>query len=94
MTLAELCAWGIPSILVPFPHAAANHQHHNAVALADAGAAVMVEEKDLAAERLWTEVMALASSPERRAEIAGHARERGRPNAAELIVRELTKLIR
>ena len=93
MTLAELCAWGIPSILVPFPHAAANHQHHNAVALADAGAAVMVEEKELGAERLWTEVMALAAAPERRAEIAGHARERGRPNAAELIVRELTTLI-
>jgi UDP-N-acetylglucosamine--N-acetylmuramyl-(pentapeptide) pyrophosphoryl-undecaprenol N-acetylglucosamine transferase len=39
MALAELCAWGIPSVLVPLPTAAANHQHHNAVALADAGAA-------------------------------------------------------
>jgi UDP-N-acetylglucosamine--N-acetylmuramyl-(pentapeptide) pyrophosphoryl-undecaprenol N-acetylglucosamine transferase len=94
MTLAELCAWGIPSILVPFPHAAANHQYHNAVALADAGAAVMVEEKELGSERLWTEVLALAGSTERRVEIAAKARERGRPNAADLIVAELARLVR
>ena len=94
MTLAELCAWGIPSILVPFPHAAANHQYHNAVALADAKAAVMVEEKELGSERLWTEVLALAASSEHRATIAERARERGRPNAADLIVAELAKLVR
>lgn len=94
MTLAELSAWGIPSILVPFPHAAANHQYHNALAFAEAGAAVMVEEKALSAEALWTEMLSLAASNERRAQIAGLARERGRPNAADLIVAELVKLVR
>jgi UDP-N-acetylglucosamine--N-acetylmuramyl-(pentapeptide) pyrophosphoryl-undecaprenol N-acetylglucosamine transferase len=94
MTLAELSAWGIPSILVPFPHAAANHQYHNALAFAEAGAAVMVEEKALSAEALWTEMLSLAASTERRAQIAGLARERGRPNAADLIVAELVKLVR
>src|SRR5438477_440479 len=39
MTVAELCAWGKPSILVPLPSAAADHQAHNARALAEAGAA-------------------------------------------------------
>ena len=94
MTLAELSAWGIPSILVPFPHAAANHQYHNALAFAEAGAAVMVEEKALSAEALWTEMLSLAASTERRTRIAGLARERGRPNAADLIVAELVKLVR
>jgi UDP-N-acetylglucosamine--N-acetylmuramyl-(pentapeptide) pyrophosphoryl-undecaprenol N-acetylglucosamine transferase len=94
MTLAELSAWGIPSILVPFPHAAANHQYHNALAFAEAGAAVMVEEKALSAEALWTEMLSLAASTERRTQIAGLARERGRPNAADLIVAELVKLVR
>jgi UDP-N-acetylglucosamine--N-acetylmuramyl-(pentapeptide) pyrophosphoryl-undecaprenol N-acetylglucosamine transferase len=94
MTLAELCAWGIASILVPFPHAAANHQYHNAVALADAGAAVMVEESELGSERLWNEVLTLAGEPERRAQVAARARDRGRPNAADLIVAELAKLVR
>ena len=94
MTLAELSAWGIPSILVPFPHEAANHQYHNALAFAEAGAAVMVEEKALSAEALWTEMLSLAASTERRTRIAGLARERGRPNAADLIVAELVKLVR
>jgi UDP-N-acetylglucosamine--N-acetylmuramyl-(pentapeptide) pyrophosphoryl-undecaprenol N-acetylglucosamine transferase len=94
MTLAELCAWGIPSILVPFPHAAANHQYHNAVALADAKAAVMIEEKELGSELLWREVLEMATSPTHRGAIAERARERGRANAADLIVAELAKLVR
>ena len=93
MALAELCAWGIPPILVPFPHAAANHQHHNAVALADAGAGVLVVEADLAQGRLWREIVALAESPDRRRQIAEQARARGRPDAADRIVADLCKLL-
>src|SRR5437773_111027 len=44
MTVAELCAWGKPSILVPLPTAAADHQTHNAAALAEAGAAIQLAE--------------------------------------------------
>src|SRR2546429_6338176 len=46
MTVAELCAWGRPSILVPLPSAAADHQAHNARALAEAGAAIYLPEQD------------------------------------------------
>lgn len=94
MSLAELCAWGIPSILVPLPTAAANHQYHNAVALADAGAAVMVEEKELGGGRLWREMMTVVNDPARLAALAATARERGQPDAADLIVRELARLAR
>jgi UDP-N-acetylglucosamine--N-acetylmuramyl-(pentapeptide) pyrophosphoryl-undecaprenol N-acetylglucosamine transferase len=70
MASAELCAWGIPSILVPLPTAAANHQHFNAVALADAGAAVMVPESELASGRLWSELIGLAGDRLRRETLA------------------------
>ena len=46
LTVAELCAWGIPSLLVPLPTAAADHQHANARALEAAGAAELLEQND------------------------------------------------
>jgi UDP-N-acetylglucosamine--N-acetylmuramyl-(pentapeptide) pyrophosphoryl-undecaprenol N-acetylglucosamine transferase len=94
MSLAELTAWGIPSILVPLPTAAPNHQHHNAVALSDAGAALMVPERELGQGRLWTDVISLARDGPRRAAIAATARDRGRPDAADRIAMELLKLVR
>jgi UDP-N-acetylglucosamine--N-acetylmuramyl-(pentapeptide) pyrophosphoryl-undecaprenol N-acetylglucosamine transferase len=93
MALAELCAWGIPSILVPFPYAAANHQHHNALALAEAGAAVMLPETELTPGRLWAEIVALASDETRRNDVAARARERGHPHAAAEIVNRLAGLL-
>jgi UDP-N-acetylglucosamine--N-acetylmuramyl-(pentapeptide) pyrophosphoryl-undecaprenol N-acetylglucosamine transferase len=93
MALAELCAWGIPSILVPFPHAAADHQVHNARALADAGAARMVLESELGSGKLWNQLLDLASDPARRAEVAAAARERGHPDAADRIAEALLKLL-
>ena len=92
MSLAELTAWGIPSLLVPLPSAAANHQHHNAVALADAGAALLVPESELGQGRLWGDMMTLARDEVRRAELAGQARDRGRPDAADRIAVELLRL--
>jgi UDP-N-acetylglucosamine--N-acetylmuramyl-(pentapeptide) pyrophosphoryl-undecaprenol N-acetylglucosamine transferase len=92
MALAELCAWGVPSVLVPFPYAAADHQRHNAAALDEAGAGVMVDERDLAPGTLWERLAELANDPERRRGIAERARERGRPDAADLIAERLIEL--
>jgi UDP-N-acetylglucosamine--N-acetylmuramyl-(pentapeptide) pyrophosphoryl-undecaprenol N-acetylglucosamine transferase len=94
MSLAELTAWGIPSILVPLPTAAANHQHHNAVALSDAGAALMVPERELGQGRLWKDVLSLARDDNRRTAIANNARGRGQPDAADRIAAELLRLVR
>lgn len=93
MALAELCAWGIPSVLIPYPHAAANHQHHNALALAEAGAAVMIGESELRRGRLWGELIDLVTNSDRRTEIAARAAERGHPNAAAEIVDRLSELL-
>lgn len=93
MALAELCAWGVPPILVPLPHAAANHQFHNARALEEAGAAIVVPESELGSGRLWSELSDLALSTDRRQHLATRARERGEPAAAAKIVASLAKLL-
>ncbi len=53
MTVSELCATGTPSIIIPSPNVADNHQHKNALALSQRGAAVFLEEKDTTAKLLF-----------------------------------------
>jgi UDP-N-acetylglucosamine--N-acetylmuramyl-(pentapeptide) pyrophosphoryl-undecaprenol N-acetylglucosamine transferase len=89
MTGAELCAWGLPSILVPLPSAAGDHQRHNAEALVAAGACRMILQRELTVERFGTEVRSLLDDPERLATMAAAARTRGRPDAADQIVSHL-----
>lgn len=64
MTLSELPAAGKPSILIPSPNVAENHQYHNAMALVNKGAAVCIEEKNLTADALWETMERIASAPE------------------------------
>jgi UDP-N-acetylglucosamine--N-acetylmuramyl-(pentapeptide) pyrophosphoryl-undecaprenol N-acetylglucosamine transferase len=85
LTVAELCAWGIPSVLVPLPTAAADHQRANARALEAAGAALVLEQASLDAAQLGAAVQGLMSAPERLAAMAASALARGRPDAAERI---------
>jgi UDP-N-acetylglucosamine--N-acetylmuramyl-(pentapeptide) pyrophosphoryl-undecaprenol N-acetylglucosamine transferase len=93
MATAELLAWGIPMVLIPLPTAAADHQRFNARALQDAGAAVMVEEKDLTPARLWTDIHSLASDHARFDRMAAAALERARPDAARDIALHLLTLV-
>src|SRR5439155_352796 len=93
MTVAELCAWGKPSILVPLPTAAANHQTHNAHALAAAGAALFLAEHDLTAHALAQLIGELLGDPARLASLAARARARGHPNASRAIVPRILTLV-
>jgi UDP-N-acetylglucosamine--N-acetylmuramyl-(pentapeptide) pyrophosphoryl-undecaprenol N-acetylglucosamine transferase len=93
MTLAELCAWGIPSILIPLPTAAADHQRRNAAAMAAAGAALVLEQQGLTAAALDQTVHALALDRDRRLEMARQARQRGRPEAVREIVDRIDGLV-
>lgn len=88
-TLAELCAIGRPSILVPFPFAADDHQAKNAEALQAQGAAICIRESDLVVEELGDLVGELLGDSSRRREMAQAAREHGRPDAAAAIVDDL-----
>lgn len=87
MTIAELCAWGIPAVLVPLPTAAQDHQAHNARATERAGAAIHLPQGDLSPDRLAALVTAWQRDPARLAAMAGAARQRGRPGAADAIAR-------
>jgi UDP-N-acetylglucosamine--N-acetylmuramyl-(pentapeptide) pyrophosphoryl-undecaprenol N-acetylglucosamine transferase len=81
-TCAELTAAGKAAVLVPFALAADDHQRTNARALAAAGAAVVVEERDLSGESLAAAVRALVDEPVRIAAMEEAARRIGRPDAA------------
>ena len=93
MTTAELLAWGVPAILVPLPSAAANHQELNARALQQAGAAVHLAQQGLTAETLWRTIARLAEDRQELATMSELARERSRPDATSLIVREIVGLL-
>jgi UDP-N-acetylglucosamine--N-acetylmuramyl-(pentapeptide) pyrophosphoryl-undecaprenol N-acetylglucosamine transferase len=93
MTVAEVCAWGKPSVLVPLPTAAADHQTSNASAMAAAGAAVHLRERELDANRLAREVRELLGDPRRRESLAAAARGRGHPNAAREVVSKILTLV-
>jgi UDP-N-acetylglucosamine--N-acetylmuramyl-(pentapeptide) pyrophosphoryl-undecaprenol N-acetylglucosamine transferase len=92
-TLAELTVCKKPSILVPFPAAADNHQVVNARSLVDSGAAVMIEERDLTGEFLASEIRAILDSPGRREAMARAAGRLGSPQAASEITDVCTQLV-
>jgi UDP-N-acetylglucosamine--N-acetylmuramyl-(pentapeptide) pyrophosphoryl-undecaprenol N-acetylglucosamine transferase len=85
LTVAELCAWGIPSLLVPLPTAAADHQRANARALEAAGAALTLEQSELSAATLGAALTGMLNAPGKLAAMAESASARGRPDAAERI---------
>jgi UDP-N-acetylglucosamine--N-acetylmuramyl-(pentapeptide) pyrophosphoryl-undecaprenol N-acetylglucosamine transferase len=92
-TLAELTVCRKPSILVPFPYAADNHQVRNAESLVEAGAAVMIEERDLTGEVLAREIRGVLSDPARREAMARAAGRLGSPQAAREIADVCTELV-
>lgn len=74
ITLSELLACGKPSILIPSPYVAENHQYHNAMTLKKIGAAEIIEEKDLSGERLIESVSKLIEDKALLANMAKSAR--------------------
>jgi UDP-N-acetylglucosamine--N-acetylmuramyl-(pentapeptide) pyrophosphoryl-undecaprenol N-acetylglucosamine transferase len=91
-TLAELAASGRPAVLVPFPAATDDHQRKNARVLVEAGAALMLEERDLTGERLAAAAVDLVGDQAKR-QAMGHAMRRfARPDAASRIVARLLEL--
>jgi UDP-N-acetylglucosamine--N-acetylmuramyl-(pentapeptide) pyrophosphoryl-undecaprenol N-acetylglucosamine transferase len=90
VTVAELSAGGMASILVPFPHAVDDHQTANARFLAEQGAAILIQQRDLSPEKL----AALIGSLDRAKllEMARKARSLGKPDAAQVVARRCVEL--
>jgi UDP-N-acetylglucosamine--N-acetylmuramyl-(pentapeptide) pyrophosphoryl-undecaprenol N-acetylglucosamine transferase len=93
-SVMEVAAAGLPAVLVPYPHATADHQTSNARFVERFGAAVVVPDGELDGPRLAREVGALLAAPGRMAEMARAARSVARPDAAERIADELLALAR
>lgn len=93
MTTSEFLAWGLPAVLVPLPTAAADHQTHNAEALEEAGCAIHVPQARFEGSEVARVVTGLLADATRREQMAGVARERGRPNAARDIAMALNELL-
>jgi UDP-N-acetylglucosamine--N-acetylmuramyl-(pentapeptide) pyrophosphoryl-undecaprenol N-acetylglucosamine transferase len=91
-SIFELAATGVPAVLVPYPHATADHQSANARWMAEGGAAVLVPDAELDAARLSREVGAILSEPGRLAAMSRSARALARPDAADRIADELVAL--
>jgi UDP-N-acetylglucosamine--N-acetylmuramyl-(pentapeptide) pyrophosphoryl-undecaprenol N-acetylglucosamine transferase len=85
----ELAQYGLPAVLVPYPHASADHQTTNARWMADAGAAVVIPDAELTPERLRAEVDALVEDPARLARMRAASAALARPGAAREIAAEL-----
>ena len=90
----ELAAAGIPSVLVPYPHATADHQSGNARWMADGGAAVVVPDAELDGPRLAREVAALLGSPARMEAMSAAAQRLARIDAADRIADTVLQLAR
>jgi len=88
----ELAAAGVPSLLVPYPHATSDHQAGNAHWMVDGGAAVVLPDADLSPQRLAREVVALVRDHERRQRMSGAALALARPDAAQRIADEALEL--
>jgi UDP-N-acetylglucosamine--N-acetylmuramyl-(pentapeptide) pyrophosphoryl-undecaprenol N-acetylglucosamine transferase len=85
----EIAAHGLPAVLVPYPHASADHQSANARWMVQAGAAVAIADAELTSERLAAEVAALLGDRERLAAMSAASRGLARPHAAQDVAGEL-----
>lgn len=91
-SIAEISALGKPSILIPSPNVAENHQFHNANTLAENGGAILIEEKDLTPELLAQTVNELKNNRKRLQEISAKAAEKAKTNALSEICRIVVSL--
>lgn len=92
-TLAEITAFGLPMMLIPYPFAADDHQRKNGEYLVHGGAAVMFRQEELTEQRLAEEISALLADEQRRRQMGQAARELARPEATAEIVKQCERLM-
>jgi UDP-N-acetylglucosamine--N-acetylmuramyl-(pentapeptide) pyrophosphoryl-undecaprenol N-acetylglucosamine transferase len=92
LTLGELAATGRPSILIPYPHATANHQMLNAEAFVEVGGAILVPDAELNGELLAEKIAELLDDPRRLRTMSVQVMRMARHDAAERIVRAIRRI--
>ncbi len=92
MTLSEIAACSAIPILIPSPNVTANHQYKNAKRFEEAGAGILIEEKDLSNAALVSAVKRISSSPKLRDEIKRALRSLERPDTKSDIIKEIKEI--
>ena len=92
MTITELTEIGRPSVLVPYPAAAENHQYYNAMTLVNQNAAILIEDKNLTKAKLVDEVSKLYADRGRLKLMEENAGKMRKANAADIILKEIVEL--
>jgi UDP-N-acetylglucosamine--N-acetylmuramyl-(pentapeptide) pyrophosphoryl-undecaprenol N-acetylglucosamine transferase len=87
LTIAELTAVGIGSLLIPFPYAIDDHQTSNGAWLVEAGAAIMIQQRDITSEGLADQIIALSNHPDDRLSMAKNARSLAKNGAADRVAK-------
>ena len=93
MTISELAAVGLPAILIPYPHAAADHQLKNAQTILNEGAGLLVEDNQDLAKNLEKVLFSILESPDKISEMANKIHHFHQENTMTLIEHELGQLI-
>ena len=93
MTVSEIAAAGVPSVLIPYPDASGDHQTKNAKAYADAGAAVLLPDRDLSPDRLFTLLSEYLNDPAKRKEMKEKLHPFAFQDTERIILRELKLLL-
>jgi len=89
LTISEIMTTGIPSILIPYPHAVDDHQSKNAKFLVDADAAILLPQQQLTAEKLHSELKKLIDNQDELQQMATNAWTLRKPEATELVVEKV-----
>ncbi len=92
-TMAEITAVGIPAIIVPYPLATENHQEFNAESLADKGAAVIIRDNEINAERLYSEISQLLNDRDRLLQMRINSKKSGKIHALDDILTYIDELL-
>ncbi len=92
--MMELASLGIPSVLIPFPHAAADHQNKNADSFVDAGAAIKISDEYALPERAGELILGLLNDDSKLAEMSRKAKILGKANAAEDIINQIDQFFK
>lgn len=93
MTLTELAIMGKPAILIPSPNVTDDHQYKNAKVLGDCGAAIVIRESELDAERITSAVKSVYESAEQRRRMSEQISKFANPDVADQIYKKVRKLI-
>lgn len=91
-TIFEIASWGVPSIIVPIKESNGDHQRANAFSYARAGACEVIEEQNLTANILTTELRRILGNPEIREKLSQSAKNFDKPDAAKKVAEEILKI--